>query len=85
MMSLDKFTPAWVKRIGLVTVLGLFVAGVVFWGGFNWALESTNKEAFCISCHEMEENVFREYQNTIHYTNRTGVRATCPRARSSST
>ena len=78
MMSLDKFTPAWVKRIGLVTVLGLFVAGVVFWGGFNWALESTNKEAFCISCHEMEENVFREYQNTIHYTNRTGVRATCP-------
>ena len=77
-MSLEKFTPAWVKRIGLATVIGLFVAGIVFWGGFNWALEATNKEAFCISCHEMEENVFREYQNTIHYTNRTGVRATCP-------
>jgi nitrate/TMAO reductase-like tetraheme cytochrome c subunit len=56
----------------------LFVAGIVFWGGFNWALEATNKESFCISCHEMEENVFKEYQNTIHYTNRTGVRATCP-------
>jgi cytochrome c-type protein NapC len=78
MMSLDKFTPAWVKRIGLATVAGLFIAGIVFWGGFNWALEATNKESFCISCHEMEENVFREYQNTIHYTNRTGVRATCP-------
>ena len=26
----------------------------------------------------MEENVFKEYQNTVHYTNRTGVRATCP-------
>jgi cytochrome c-type protein NapC len=26
----------------------------------------------------MQENVFKEYQNTIHYTNRTGVRATCP-------
>jgi cytochrome c-type protein NapC len=25
----------------------------------------------------MEENVYREYQKTIHYTNRSGVRATC--------
>ena len=78
MMSLEKFMPTWVKRVGLVTVILLFGAGIVFWGGFNWALEETNKESFCISCHEMEENVFREYQNTIHYTNRTGVRATCP-------
>ena len=38
----------------------------------------TNTEKFCISCHEMEENVFKEYRNTIHYQNRTGVRATCP-------
>ena len=77
-MSLNKYIPSWVKRIGVVTVLLLFVAGIVFWGGFNWALEATNKESFCISCHEMQENVFKEYQNTIHYTNRTGVRATCP-------
>jgi cytochrome c-type protein NapC len=25
-------------------LLLLFVAGIVFWGGFNWALEATNKE-----------------------------------------
>ena len=78
MMSLKNLMPAWVKRIGVTTALLLFVGGIVFWGGFNWALEATNKESFCISCHEMEENVFREYQNTVHYTNRTGVRATCP-------
>ena len=78
MMSLEKLMPAWVKRVGVATALLLFVAGIVFWGGFNWALEETNKEAFCISCHEMKENVFKEYQNTVHYTNRTGVRATCP-------
>jgi len=78
MMSLEKYMPAWVKRVGLVTVVVLFGAGILFWGGFNWALEETNKESFCISCHEMEENVFKEYQNTVHYTNRTGVRATCP-------
>jgi len=55
-----------------------FAAGIIFWGGFNTAMEWTNREAFCISCHEMEENVFVEYRNTIHYQNRTGVRATCP-------
>jgi cytochrome c-type protein NapC len=54
------------------------ILGVVLWGGFNWALEITNTEAFCISCHEMEENVYKEYKETIHYNNRTGVRATCP-------
>jgi cytochrome c-type protein NapC len=65
---------------GLATsALGLaFVLGIVFWGGFNTVLEWTNREAFCISCHEMKDNVYAEYRNTIHYQNRTGVRATCP-------
>ena len=55
------------------------VGGVIFWGGFNTVLEATNTESFCIGCHEMRDNVFKEYsENTIHYTNRTGVRATCP-------
>jgi len=58
-------------------VVGIFAAGIVFWGGFNWAFELTNTEKFCISCHEMQENVFKEYQHTVHYTNRSGVRATC--------
>ena len=55
-----------------------FAAGVLVWGGFNWSLELTNTEAFCTTCHEMQVNVFKEYQNTGHYSNRTGVRATCP-------
>lgn len=55
-----------------------FVAGIIFWGGFNTALEATNTEEFCISCHEMRDNVYPEYKETIHYSNRTGVRATCP-------
>ena len=60
------------------SVLGGIVLGILFWGGFNWALEITNTEEFCISCHEMEDNVYVELQETVHYTNRTGVRATCP-------
>jgi len=56
----------------------LFVAGVIFWGGFNTVLEASSTEVFCISCHEMKDNVYEEYKKTIHYSNRTGVRATCP-------
>ena len=59
-------------------VMGGFIAGIVFWGAFNTAVEITNTEAFCVSCHEMRENVFVELKPTIHYTNRSGVRATCP-------
>lgn len=58
--------------------IGGFVAGIIFWGGFNTALEVTNTEAFCIGCHEMRNNVYEELKTTIHYTNRSGVRATCP-------
>lgn len=75
----------WAKSARVLTVrypvMALFVAfvgGIVFWGAFNTSLELTNTEAFCISCHEMEENVYREYKKTIHYANRTGIRATCP-------
>ncbi|MBT5747616.1 MAG: cytochrome C552 [Gammaproteobacteria bacterium] len=51
--------------------------GILFWGGFNTSMEVTNSLNFCISCHEMEENVYKEYQKTVHYANRSGVRATC--------
>ncbi|AZG37482.1 MAG: cytochrome c3 family protein [Shewanella psychromarinicola] len=63
--------------LGFLTIGG-FIAGVIFWGGFNTALELSNSEQFCISCHEMENNVYKELQSTIHFTNRSGVRATCP-------
>lgn len=71
------FRPSLSFSLGFLT-LGGFLAGIVFWGGFNTVLELTNTEAFCISCHEMRDNVFQELQATIHYTNRSGVRATCP-------
>ena len=58
--------------------LGGFVCGVLFWGAFNTALEVTNTEKFCTSCHEMRDNVFQELQHTPHFSNRSGVRATCP-------
>jgi cytochrome c-type protein NapC len=62
--------------LGTLVVVG-GIGGILFWGAFNWSMEMTNTETFCIGCHEMEANVFREYRNTIHYSNRTGVRAVC--------
>ena len=65
-------------KYSLLTLLFVgFVAGIVFWGGFNTVVEATNEEQFCIGCHEMRDNVYQEYKETIHYTNRTGVRAIC--------
>ena len=73
----DIGRPSVHYSIGALT-LGGFIAGVIFWGGFNTVLEASNTETFCISCHEMENNVYMELQETIHFTNRSGVRATCP-------
>ena len=74
----QRWVPRWVWRVGPLMAVFLFLSGIIFWGGFNWAMELTNTETFCISCHEMRENVFKEYRHTVHYTNRSGVRATCP-------
>jgi len=70
-------SPSKHLSLGLLT-LGGFVGGILFWGGFNTALEATNTEEFCVSCHEMRNNTFAEIKQTIHYSNRSGVRATCP-------
>ena len=63
------------------SLLGLlvvgFVGGIIFWGGFNTAMEATNTLEFCTGCHEMRDNVYQEYKETIHFKNRTGVRAIC--------
>ena len=80
----SKIAELWAKlrkpsvKYSLIGLLSLgFFSGIFFWGGFNTAMEATNTLEFCISCHEMRDNVYQEYKKTIHYTNRTGVRAVC--------
>ncbi len=72
----------WTRKMVLGTSIGaamiFMVIGVIFWGGFNTAMEVTNTMEFCISCHEMEDTVYEEYKKTVHYSNRSGVQATCP-------
>ncbi|MDD5295689.1 MAG: NapC/NirT family cytochrome c [Rhodocyclaceae bacterium] len=45
-------------------------------GGFTTAVEATNSLEFCTSCHDMNYN-FEEYKKTVHYSNKSGVRAIC--------
>ncbi|PKP73111.1 MAG: Denitrification system component NirT [Alphaproteobacteria bacterium HGW-Alphaproteobacteria-6] len=61
---------------GVLFVIG-GIAGIVFWGGFNTAMEATNTMEFCISCHEMRDTVYEEYKTSVHYKNASGVRAIC--------
>ena len=41
------------KAALILLTIGVAI-GIIFWGGFNTAMEATNTETFCISCHEME-------------------------------
>ncbi len=71
------WSPTSAFSLGFLLFIGIG-AGIAFWGSFHWAMEATNTEKFCVSCHEMRDNVFAEYQGTIHQENSAGVRATCP-------
>lgn len=68
--------PAALIGQGVLLTIGLF-AGIIFWGGFNTAMEATNTLEFCVSCHEMRDTVYAEYQTSIHFKNASGVRAIC--------
>lgn len=60
----------------LLWVLASFVAILVSAGAFTMTVESTNSLEFCTSCHDMTYN-YEEYKKTIHYSNKSGVRAVC--------
>ena len=62
--------------LATVGVVGT-VVGVVFVAGFNTVMTYTNSLEFCVSCHEMRDTVYAEYQQTVHFKNASGVRAIC--------
>ncbi len=58
---------------GVVLFIGITIVAIGGATGLAW----TSTLKFCTSCHEMRDNPFKEYQGTIHDTNRVGVRVTC--------
>ncbi|MCK2127753.1 NapC/NirT family cytochrome c [Thauera aromatica] len=53
------------------------LATLVLGGGAIAGLRWTNTEAFCIGCHEMRDNVYAEYRDSVHDRSASGVRAVC--------
>jgi len=62
--------------LGVILVVGM-IGGMSLLGTSTIFLDKSESLEYCISCHEMENNVYQEYKQTIHYTNRTGVRVVC--------
>ena len=58
--------PSTHYSLGFLTVVS-FLMGIIFWGGFNTAMEFTNTEEFCTGCHAMRDNVFAELKGTKCY------------------
>lgn len=70
----------WFSRVGKVSfwvAVGFMLAGGLFVAGGKAAVDRTNTLEFCISCHEMKDNNYEEYKDTIHARNRSGVKAIC--------
>ena len=61
----------------LPAALGLLLAGALLLAAFNTGMEATNTLEFCISCHEMEKNVYREYRRSTHFSSPSGAGAIC--------
>ncbi|EAS44495.1 cytochrome C [Photobacterium profundum] len=59
--------------VGVVLLMG-FMGGLLFWGAFNTGMEATNTEEFCSGCHAP---IVKEIRETVHFSNRSGVRAIC--------
>lgn len=70
-----------VRRIRMRNMLLLICSGVlvgiVLMVSFGAALALTNTTEFCISCHEMRDTVYREYTESMHFRNPSGVRVGC--------
>ncbi len=66
-----------ITRLGLILAISLiFSMGAIAFGVFGSVLEATNHVSFCTSCHSMKTPL-KEYQESLHYNNVSGVRATC--------
>ncbi|MDX1594596.1 MAG: NapC/NirT family cytochrome c, partial [Gammaproteobacteria bacterium] len=58
----DKGKNGQGRRFGWVALLvAMIVGGLLTYGGSE-VVAWTNTEKFCISCHEMRENVYAEFE-----------------------
>ncbi|MEZ5573083.1 MAG: NapC/NirT family cytochrome c [Halioglobus sp.] len=73
----DRLRRPSVKYSVLTLLVFGIVLGVVGLIAFDTALHATSTEEFCISCHDMAAIPYAQLKTTSHFSNRTGVTATC--------
>ena len=63
----------------VAVVIALFVGllgGLAVWASYANTSALMDSSVFCVSCHEMR-TAAEEFSHTVHFSNRTGVRAEC--------
>ena len=69
-------TPSTRYALGTLVFAGILL-GAVGMVGFDFSMEATSTNDFCLSCHELADNAGREFVGTSHHTNASGKQATC--------
>ncbi|NKN34372.1 NapC/NirT family cytochrome c [Marichromatium bheemlicum] len=64
------------RSFSMLALILVFFAGIGLVAAVDFGIRYTNTLEFCTSCHTMA-TPFSEYQETLHYKNPSGVRATC--------
>jgi cytochrome c-type protein NapC len=63
-------------KLAIGTLVAGILTGIVGVAGFNWSLEATSSDEFCLSCHN-HEIPYAQHKLTAHYSNKYGVVAGC--------
>ena len=74
MLSLLRGVPK--LSVIVLSLVGVSI-GVVAMFAYDYSMEVTSTEEFCISCHEMASGPFVMVQDTTHFRNEAGIRPTC--------
>ena len=69
-------TPSGRYAVGTLAVIGV-VLGAVGLTAFDFAMHATSTDEFCLSCHELQDNIGYEYEEMSHAKNARGIRVSC--------
>jgi nitrate/TMAO reductase-like tetraheme cytochrome c subunit len=69
-------TPSSRHALGSLVLLGI-VLGATGLASVEYTFHALDSDAFCLSCHELQENIGIVYQTTVHARNATGFVVGC--------
>ncbi|EGO8360823.1 cytochrome C [Escherichia coli] len=73
-----KKTFSLTRKLMVCFVFTLIVFSGCLFVVMNTVIHSTSTDSFCLSCHEMKDNILTEsFKTSIHGSNRTGVKVAC--------